>query len=158
MRSFFGVLIYVFVPVFFIYPQKHFGPDKEMREKMAQLERIKLIEVMEMDEETTLRFFSRRAEFQKKQEELRQEVDLTVDKLEAALKSAGMMSEAELQNMINRINELQLSMEQRRIDFINSLEDILSKDKIARYVVFEKRFKEEIKNMLLRGPKPREKD
>ena len=41
------------------------------RGRLAELEKIKLIETLEMDEETTLRFFSRRSEHMKNQKELK---------------------------------------------------------------------------------------
>jgi hypothetical protein len=141
-----------------IFPQKKFGRDGEMRERMAQLEKIKLIEVMNMDEETTLRFFSRRSEFLKKHDEMRDNIDGKIDQLEATLKSARMVTESELQNMINEILELHLAFENKRAEFVRSLNDILSTDQIARYVVFEKRFKDELRRLLLHDRKPRKQE
>jgi hypothetical protein len=125
---------------------------------MAQLEKIKLIEVMNMDEETTLRFFSRRAEFQKEHEEMRDNIDGKIDLLEATLKSARVVTEVELQTMINEIIELHQAFENKRAEFIKSLNDILSTDQIARYVVFEKRFKDELRRLLLHKRKPIRQD
>jgi len=147
-----------FTFVISIFPQKKFGRDGEMRERMAQLEKIKLIEVMNMDEETTLRFFSRRAEFLKKNDEMRDNIDAKIDQLEATLKSARMVTDSELQNMINEILKLHLAFENKRAEFVRSLNDILSTDQIARYVVFEKRFKDELRRLLLHDRKPREKE
>jgi hypothetical protein len=141
-----------------LFPQKKFGRDGEMRERMAQLEKIKLIEVMNMDEETTLRFFSRRAEFQKKHDEMRENIDTKIDLLEATLKSARMVTDTELQTMINEILELHKAFENERAEFIKSLNDILSTDQIARYVVFEKRFRDELRRLLLHERKPRERE
>ena len=129
-----------------------------MRERMAQLEKIKLIEVMNMDEETTLRFFSRRAEFQKQHGEMRDNIDSKIDQLEATLKSARMVTEAELESMVNEILELHIAFENGRAEFVKSLGDILSTDQIARYVVFEKRFKDELRRLLLHERKPKEQN
>lgn len=158
MRVIYLFLIIIVVTVTAIIPQKKFGRDKEMRERMAQLEKIKLIEVLEMDEETTLRFFSRRTEFQKQHEEMKMTIESKIDLLEATLKSAKMVTDAELEAMINEILELHLAFEKMRIEFIKSLNDILSSDKIARYVVFEKRFKDELRRLILHDKKPRIED
>ena len=76
MKTIYFAMLVVLVIVSAVFPQRRFGRDDDMRERMAELEKIKLIEVMEMDEETTLRFFSRRAEFQKQHEKMRQELHL----------------------------------------------------------------------------------
>ena len=156
MKIIYLTAVIVFGFVASISPQKKFGRDGEMRERMAQLEKIKLIEVMNMDEETTLRFFSRRADFIKKHDEMRDIIDGKIDQLEATIKSARMVTDSELQNMINEIIELHTSLENKRAEFIRSLNDILSTEQIARYVVFEKRFKDELRKLLFHDRKPRE--
>jgi hypothetical protein len=138
-----------------ILPQRKFDRDGEMREKIAQLEKIKLIEVMNMDEETTLRFFSRRSEFQRQHEEMRGNLDKKISDLESTLKSAKMITDAELQSMIDEILNLHLALEKERGNFIRSLDDILTTDQIARYVVFERRFKDELRRLLFHERKPR---
>ena len=158
MKIFYITLFVVSAFAMSLFPQKKFGRDGEMRERMAQLEKIKLIEVMNMDEETTLRFFSRRAEFQKKHDEMRENIDTKIDLLEATLKSARMVTDTELQTMINEILELHKAFENERAEFIKSLNDILSTDQIARYVVFEKRFRDELRRLLLHERKPRDRE
>ena len=158
MKIFYITLFVVSAFAMSLFPQKKFGRDGEMRERMAQLEKIKLIEVMNMDEETTLRFFSRRAEFQKKHDEMRENIDTKIDLLEATLKSARMVTDTELQTMINEILELHKAFENERAEFIKSLNDILSTDQIARYLVFEKRFRDELRRLLLHERKPRERE
>jgi hypothetical protein len=154
MKNIYFAMLVVLVVVSAVFPQRRFGRDDDMRERMAELEKIKLIEVMEMDEETTLRFFSRRAEFQKQHEKMRQELHLKIDLLEATLKSARMVTDDELQSMINEVAEINLALEKHKIEFVNSLSDVLSYDKIARYVVFERRFKEELRRLILHERKP----
>lgn len=158
MKIFYITLFVVSAFAMSLFPQKKFGRDGEMRERMAQLEKIKLIEVMNMDEETTLRFFSRRAEFQKKHDEMRENIDTKIDLLEATLKSARMVTDTELQTMINEILELHKAFENERAEFIKSLNDIHSTDQIARYLVFEKRFRDELRRLLLHERKPRERE
>ncbi|NNL21232.1 MAG: hypothetical protein HKO83_07925 [Ignavibacteriaceae bacterium] len=154
MKNFYLTLILLILFSVSIFPQKKFGRDGEMRERMSQLEKIKLIEVLEMNEETTLLFFSRRAEFQKQHEEMRNNIDSKIDNLEATLKSARLVTEVELQSMIDEILDLHLAFEAKRADYIKTLNDILTTDQVARYVVFEKRFKDELRRLLLHQRKP----
>jgi hypothetical protein len=46
------------------------------------------------------------------------------------------------------------SIEIKRNQFVNSLDDILSTEQIAKLIVFEKRFRDEIRNVLF-DRKPR---
>ncbi|MBT8378190.1 MAG: hypothetical protein KJN64_03060 [Ignavibacteria bacterium] len=154
MKNFYLTLFLLILFLVSIFPQKKFGRDGEMRERMSQLEKIKLIEVLEMNEETTLLFFSRRAEFQKQHEEMRNNIDSKIDNLEATLKSARLVTEVELQSMIDEILDLHLAFEAKRADYIKTLNDILTTDQVARYVVFEKRFKDELRRLLLHQRKP----
>lgn len=158
MKIIYTTSLIAFAFVISIFPQRKFDRDGEMRERMAQLEKIKLIEVMNMDEETTLRFFSRRSEFLKQHDEMRENIDGKIDQLETTLKSARMVTDSELQTMISEILELHMAFESKRAEFVRSLNDILSTDQIARYVVFEKRFKDELRRLLLHDRKPREKE
>ena len=63
--SYFIFLIMIFSSLSEAQPEKHkhmFGPSDKIRE----LEKIKLIEILDLDEETTLKFFARRNEHLKK--------------------------------------------------------------------------------------------
>ncbi len=141
-----------------VFPQKRYGRGEEMRERMAELEKIKLIEVLEMDEETTLRFFSRRTDFKKQHDNLREQLDEKIDLLETTLKSARMVTDEELKSMIDDIGEINLKLEKQRIQHIKSLNDLLTYDQIGRYIVFERRFREELRRLILHERKPNLQD
>jgi len=132
----------------------HFGPkDKEAAEKIFQLEKIKLIEVLEMDEETAIRFFARRSELKKATDEIQNKIEEIIKNLEAADKAGKVYTDNELITYINDFNNLHLQMGQRRTEFINSLNDILTYNQIGRLIVFERKFKDELRNALFKERK-----
>ena len=66
MRTFIVILSFISFLSIEAFAQFEEGPPPhKMREKILQLEKIKLIEALQMDEETTLRFFARRSETEK---------------------------------------------------------------------------------------------
>ena len=134
--------------------QKGKWEDEELRAKFEELEKIKLIEVLQMDEETTLRFFARQSEHKKQQGEIQDKIRSDTDNLEALLKSDKSVNTEELKSKINEINNLQLQLEKNRVDFINSLSDILSYEQIAQLIIFEKRFRNEVRKMIMRDRRP----
>jgi hypothetical protein len=137
-----------------IIPQKGRWQDEELRGKFEQLEKIKLIETLEMNEETTLRFFARKAEHQKQQEELQQKIDKKMEDLDVIFKSGRVATIDEIKSDINEISSLQTQVEKNRKDFIDSLPDILSYEQIAKLIIFERRFKDEIRRLIMKERRP----
>jgi hypothetical protein len=136
----------------------HDRPPQHMRDKLNQLEKIKLIEVLEMDEETTLRFFSRRNEHKVKIDELVKRTDEIITQMEVIFKAGRVYTEAELKSLIEEANTIHTEIVQTKSDFINSLDDILTTDQIAKLIIFERRFKDELKRAMFKGRKYRNRD
>ena len=128
-------------------------PPHHMRERLSQLEKIKLIETLEMDEETTLKFFARRNEHQMKIDQLVALGDEAIQKMEVILKSGKYSTTEELKSLIEEANSIHSRIEQEKSNFINSLEDILSTEQIAKLIIFERKFKDELKRVLFRDRK-----
>jgi len=134
--------------------QKGKWQDEDLRAKFDELEKIKLIETLQMDEETTLRFFARRSEHKSQQDKIQDEIRMHIDNLDVMLKSGKAYTTEELKTKINDINNLQLQFEKNRVDFINSLSDILSYEQIAQLIIFEKQFRNEIRKLIMRDRRP----
>jgi len=137
-----------------LFAQKGKWQDEELRAKFENLEKIKLIETLQMDEETTLRFFARQSEHKTQQEQIQDKIRTNTDNLEDLLQSEKTVTAEELKSKINEINNLQLQLEKNRVEFINSLSDILSYKQVAQLIIFEKRFRNEVRKMIMRDRKP----
>ena len=132
------------------FAQMHDGPPHHMRKKLEQLEKIKLIETLKMDENTTLRFFSRRSGLQIKVNEIKERGENNFQQLDSMLKSGKSYTEEELGSLVDENKSIPLQIEKARLEFINSLGDILSPEQIAGFILFERKFREELRNVLLR--------
>jgi hypothetical protein len=149
----FAVVLLFFLSSILI-AQKGKWQDEEAREKFEQLEKIKLIETLELDEETTLRFFARRAEHRKQQDEIQFNIQQKIDNLDLILKSGDAVSDEEIKSNITEINTFQLQFEKNRTEFINSLSDIMSYEQIAKLIIFEKQFRNEVRKLIMRERRP----
>jgi Lhr-like helicase len=129
--------------------QRNHHRQHKVPDKILQLEKIKLIEILEMDEETTLKFFSRRSEFERKMEELNKAINEKLDKMEQMVNSDNVQDE-ELKAAIEELNLKHQKLDENKKDFINSLDDILSYEQIAKMILFERRFKEELRRAIFR--------
>ena len=122
----------------------HHVPDK-----ILQLEKIKLIEILEMDEETTLKFFSRRSEFEREMDGIHKAINEKLDEMEQMVNSDNVRDE-ELKAAIEELNLKHQKLDENKKDFINSLDDILSYEQIAKMILFERRFKEELRRAIFK--------
>lgn len=140
------LLIFILLPAVIIAQGRrdHKGP----REKIEQLEKLKLIEALDMDEQTTLKFFARRNESRGRIDQMNDSLDTITDSLESKFSNGDVSGYKDLVNTYLSI-EKQIAAEHTQ--FINSLYDILSNEQVAKLIVFEKRFREEIRHLLLRG-------
>lgn len=148
------ILIILISGVLFSQPDGWRGKNDEMRGKFEQLEKIKLIEALGMNEETTLRFFARRSEHQKQQQEIQDKIDKKIEDLDVIFKSGRVVTIEELKSDINEITTLQSQLEKNRVEFINSLSDILSYEQIAKLLIFERKFRDEVRRLIMKERKP----
>jgi hypothetical protein len=122
----------------------HKGP----REKIEQLEKIKLIETLDMNEQTTLKFFARRNEMRDRVDKLNDSLDVIVNELEAKFTNK---DESGYKDLVAKYLSIQKQIAAEHSRFVSSLYDILTNEQVAKLIVFEKRFREEIRHILMRG-------
>jgi hypothetical protein len=125
--------------------------DHDPAKKIEELEKLRLIDVLNMDEQTTLRFFARRDKFKDGVKNLYGKEDKILDKMFTIINSdSSSKGDGELKKLVSQYLDTESQITQSRANFVNSLNDILSEDQIAKYLVFEKKFKDEIRNLLFR--------
>lgn len=120
------------------------------RGKLEQLEKIKLIETLDMKEDVSVRFFARRNDYKKEIESLEKKADDLIAELQSTFNASDKNIEAKQKQKIADLLNVKESIEQKKKQFINSLFDILTVEQVSKYIVFEKKFREEIKNELIK--------
>jgi len=128
----------------------HKGPG----EKMKDLENAKLIEALGMDEETTLKFFSRRNAHREKMEGFRNKEDKQLKEINELIEETDEQNDPQLKKAVEEYFQIRNEMNEERRSFINSLSDILTYKQIGRLVVFEPRFRDEVRKILLKQRRP----
>ncbi|MBU0475926.1 MAG: hypothetical protein KKF62_17410 [Bacteroidetes bacterium] len=141
----------IFVLLFnvMLFAQRNNPPGEwnRMHGKIEQLEKIKIIELLNLDEATTLKFFSRRDEHLDSQRALIDKRDLLYDKLNESFK---LKDEIDYKQRIAEIFAIEKEMLAQREKFFNSLKDILSEKQIAELIVFESNFRNEIRHQFIK--------
>ena len=140
------LFLFLLVITFTIFGQheKRNGP----RDKIEALEKIKLLETLNMDEGTALKFFARRNEHREKMKTLMDDVDTQFDRIKNKISSAKDDNDPELKKMVDNYLITQQKMDEERKRFFNSLTDILTYKQLAQLTLFERRFRQEIRDVL----------
>ena len=154
MKDFYFILIIFLSLSFTSYSQQDRGNLLKQRNRIHQLEKLKLIEVLDMDENTSIKFFARRNEMQNQIESLQDKADDLLLNLEKTINSNDKDNEVTQRQIINDLMNMRAKIEHVKKQFIDSLGDILSTDKIAKYLVFEQKFREEIRRIILDRRRP----
>ncbi len=123
------------------------------KEKIEALEKIKLLETLDMDEETAVKFFTRHNEHKDKMKKLFDEIDLQFGKIENKISSVKDENDPELKKLVDNYLVAHQKIEEEKKRFFNSLSDILSNKQLAQLAIFERRFKEEIRDVLFHHKK-----
>jgi hypothetical protein len=115
---------------------------------IQKLEQVKLVEVLDLDEDTAVKFFTRKKHHQEIQEKLTVKIDVLYEKL---TKKMDNNDKVDFDKARKEILSLEKEGFQNRENFINSLSDLLSQEQIVKMLVFEKQFREEIAKYMMKN-------
>ncbi len=115
-------------------------------ERLEQFKKIRMIEVLKLDEETGLKLvgrYSKHREAVKQLEENRAEL---VEKLEGQVKMSA--SDNELQKTFNEFYEIEKKIGESRKKYLEDLKEILSHKQVAEYMIFERNFMNDLRKVV----------
>lgn len=136
-------IIFIFLLSFTLCAQ-----DKERyHKKLEELEQVKLLEKLQLEEETAVRFFSKRSGHKNEMRKLYKEAEKKLKEIKSSLESEN------LSDKVDEYFQLEQEMFEARENYYSSLKDILSEKQIAEVILFEKNFKDEIRKLLMKEKK-----
>jgi hypothetical protein len=141
-------IVLLFSSIFYAQERRHKRMDGH--KKIEQLERLKLMEILDLDEETFIRFFARHSEHKMKVRQSLEEQDKKLEDMEAYFKSAKMVTDKEYQSLSESFIAGERKMLEARFTYMQSLQTILTPEQICKLIVFEKRFRDEIRDFLIK--------
>ncbi len=157
MKKVFTLLVIFFVVFYSAEAQQRNRGNKNLNplQKIQQLEKAKLIEALNLNEDTAVRLFARRDEHQKKVREIFDKRDAMISEIDKNIKKGAKQSDSELKDQVNNLLAIDENIAYERKNFYKSLDDILNPAQIAKLIVFENNFRREIRETLMnRGPGP----
>ncbi|MDD8016941.1 MAG: hypothetical protein PHP42_01080, partial [Bacteroidota bacterium] len=115
-------------------------------EKLESYKKVRMLETMKLDEETGLKLVSRynkHREVMKGFEKGRAEL---MDKLDELVRNNA--NETEYQKVFDNLLEYETKTAEARSQYLNELKEILTNKQIAEYLIFERSFARDIRDIV----------
>ena len=149
-------LLIIFLAFFLLFNSNAFAqPNPKAMEQLKQFKKIKLLEILDLDEATAEKFLVKYNANEKKVEEKKKQLDDAVQDLESSLKNVA--SKDEISKKTEKV--LQLTQEFQKIidESLQSMKSILNEVQYAKYIIFEQRFRGEVQRAIIERMKKRGK-
>lgn len=115
-------------------------------ERIEQFKKIRLMEALKMDDETSIRFFNRYNKYLETVRVIQKDHNKLIDKLQELGNSNANNSDIEL--VIKDIGMNEEKIAETRSKFLDELKDVISIKQIAEYVVFERNFTKNLREIM----------
>lgn len=124
-----------------------FSQNNQIKDKINQLKKIKLIDILRLDENNVDKFFARYGEQERKVEEQRLELKNSLNQLEQAIHNNA--AEKEIQQLIQNIHHKDIALVNATIEKQKALKSLLDNQQYAKLIVFEHQFMTKLQKALI---------
>ncbi|MDR3666034.1 MAG: hypothetical protein P4L35_04230 [Ignavibacteriaceae bacterium] len=118
--------------------------------KIEELEKIKLLDILNLDEATSAKLFTRRNQDRTKIWDIEDRINDDLQNIENEVKKGKDADLSKIQKMNEEYLNLTMEVEKEKQNYLRSLSDILTPQQIGKYIVFERKFREEIRDLLMK--------
>ncbi|MEK7250017.1 MAG: hypothetical protein AAB209_06280 [Bacteroidota bacterium] len=112
-------------------------------ERIERFRKMRMIEMLDLKEEQSVRFFARFNEFENTRRELNRQKDETLDKIERLIRNKA--DSKEFEKLFTEVEMINRKIGEEKLKFFNGLSDLLSVEQRAKLLVFERRFENELR-------------
>ncbi|NOY05780.1 MAG: hypothetical protein GXO82_03975 [Chlorobi bacterium] len=144
-KSISPVAVLVLVIIAPVLSQPRFD-NPDVRKRIEEIRRFKLIDYLDLEEEQAVRFVTREKDFSKEEKRREEKRNKVIMQLKKAVEEG--VSEDELRSLIDQYVALGREMAEARLAYFRSLGDLLTVEQQAKYLLFERKFKDEIRNII----------
>jgi len=124
------------------------GQARPRLKKIEQMEKAKLIEILNLDDETAIKFFVRKKAHRKNEHKFYEQRDELAKKIEKKFQDNVSQNSKDYREQLNELLALDQKIIDERKNYFNSFNDILTPEQILKLAVFENRFQREIHDIL----------
>lgn len=122
------------------------GGNPRFRERIEELRKVRLIEMLELTENQSVRFFARFSEHERARQALLDQKNEALDKIERLVRNHA--DSTEYEQVFPAVLAFDTKLAEENTAFFNSLRDILTIEQRAKYLLFERRFQRELREAM----------
>ncbi len=115
-------------------------------ERIEQFKKIRLMDALKLDEETSIRFFARYNKHVATLRDIGKNRNESIDRLQKLIDSDA--GSDDLNKVINAITALDGRLVEERLKFLTDLKDVLTVKQIGSYIVFERNFNQNLRDLM----------
>lgn len=115
-------------------------------ERVEEFKKIRMMDALKLDEETSVRFFARYNKHRDTMHEFQDRANKLIDKLESLRQKKA--SDEELQAALQELQGVQEEMTKERTRYMEDLKSLLTPGQLADYLVFERNFYRNLRETL----------
>ena len=144
MKKYYKLIGLLSLFMFFRITTLHGQNPEKMRERLKAYKKIMLMEKLNMNEEQSIKFFSRYAEHDESIKKAKVEMDQAIDMLEQGVESGKGYNEKAIQLVF----EKDIALKKVIIERIKAMKNILSQQQYGKYVVIEYKLLDDVKKAI----------
>ena len=115
-------------------------------ERVEQYKKIRMMEILGLDEQSSIKFFARYNKNVEVMKDLRQKQVQTLARIQNMRKSKA--SDNEYAKVVSDLRLLEDQVYQTKSKYIDDLNDLLTSKQLAEYLVFELRFQQNLRDLV----------
>jgi Spy/CpxP family protein refolding chaperone len=151
-----GLLLLVFAAVAAQSTAQDNPPQGQGRalERVEQFKKIRLMEVLNLDEQSSIKFFARYNKYQESLRELRKKQVQALGRMQELRKSKA--ADSEYDKMVDELLSLERQINEAKSKYVEELKGTLTSKQLAEYLVFEARFQQNLRDLVRNLPRNRQ--
>lgn len=130
-------------------------PGDRPYERVEQWKKIRMIEMLDLTEEQSIRFFARLNEHEGQKKELMKRKGEALDRVDRLVRIEA--SDEEFAEVFGEIHNVNTSLVQLENDFFVNLQDILTTEQRGKLLLFERHFERQLRNAVRELSRRRER-
>lgn len=147
------MILLVLVAAVAVVGQMRTPMGKKPMERLESYKKVRMLETLKLDEEKGLKLVSRYNQHRESVRDLETERKEILDKLEAKVNDGA--SDNEIKKSFNDLEGIEKKMFTAREKYLSELKEILTTKQVAEYLLFERSFARDIRDIMREGQRDR---
>lgn len=145
-RRIHGYFLLAILPVFVTNAQPARPPEQRPYERIEQWKKVRLVEMLDLNEDQSVRFLARMNEHENARRELMKSRVETLDKIERLIRNNA--DGKEIEKVFPEAEAIDTKIVDEGRHFFDGLADILTPEQRGKLLLFERRFEKELRDAM----------